>query len=583
MSQTLCRGIWPKQRRHPRRRRQGCDVAAECLESRVLLATWSGWHELELVGRDSDGYWQSSGFDRQYSPVIGETVTQENEPYAWWRPDVDWRHVRAGDFDGDGMSDVIGLAGDSGQWWVSLSDMIGSTTRLGVTWSTATQWFEAAVVDLNAPGDRGDVGQFTHKSDLVARDEWGNWWAAISNGDGTFHTQPFFVWNPASQWTQLQFIDFDLDGTTDVVGLDTKGNVAALLSRYNYAPIDLAYMAAAPGTPAGQWSPIVEDFLVLNNFFGDGRMTVAVHTADGVWHVLANTSLPNQPSLLPAPPLVELFDWNPAGGWRDVMTTDLDGDGRSEVIGRTFSGQWWSSSSVPGNGISTKVIGAWNESAGWHDVRATTTRDGADVLVGRTTVGNWWMSEWTSTDMLRSVRLGQWSDAATRRDVHAAHATRSPVAVRYDGTTRLIDIKSHRSGSVASITGYVRVVEGKFGPGGPAPIGFSAGAEVAYDAPGVLGFTSVTRVEGLFWFLGDPWPPVGSDTTTYFVQFDGHLGSDSFTSTRGDTLSNPKPGIARGWAGDDTLVAIDNDAYDQLFGGDGLDVLHGDPGDLIVE
>src|SRR5437660_200903 len=80
---------------------------------------------------------------------------------------VSWVDVQVGDFNGDGLADIVGRADEFGQWWVGLSN--GSTmftNHLWGTWSTSVRWDDVQLGDFNNDG----------KMDLAGRvDESGQW------------------------------------------------------------------------------------------------------------------------------------------------------------------------------------------------------------------------------------------------------------------------------------------------------------------------------------------------------------------------------------------------------------------------
>ena len=102
--------------------------------------------------------------------------------------------VQVGDFNGDGLADIVGRADELGQWWVGLSN--GSTmftNHLWGTWSTSVRWDDVQLGDFNNDG----------KMDLAGRvDESGQWWVALSNGS-QFNNQLWATWSTAISWVDV--------------------------------------------------------------------------------------------------------------------------------------------------------------------------------------------------------------------------------------------------------------------------------------------------------------------------------------------------------------------------------------------
>src|SRR5207244_10022636 len=117
--------------------------------------------------------------------------------------------VQTGDFNGDGFSDIVGRAKETGQWWVSLSNGSGGfTTRLWDTWSTGVTWVDVKVGDFNGDG----------KMDIVGRAlESGQWWMGQSTGS-SFANKLWDTWSTRVSWGDEKVGDFNGDGKSDITG-----------------------------------------------------------------------------------------------------------------------------------------------------------------------------------------------------------------------------------------------------------------------------------------------------------------------------------------------------------------------------
>jgi hypothetical protein len=574
------------------RRQRSFAPAIESLELRALLAgyngPWTGLYDLEVAGRAGDGTWWATGFDLPHEENSTDpTAPQHDEVFAKWNPAAHWQNVRSGDFDGDGMSDIAGWDASSGDWWVSLADMTGSTTVRAAHWSTGTAWSDIAAADLASHRDRVGDGHFTHKSDLVGRDQWGHWWGAISNGDGTFTTQLLANWSAATVWHDVRVGDINGDLATDIVGRDDWGNWWATRSVVGSDLEGLTYQTAFLGSwsPSAKWQDVlfVADYGKLLAPYPMAQTTwpaIVGRANDGTWWAMEFRS---------GEPITSYAGWwSPSVHWQDVTAADLDGDGTNEIVGRTTDGQWWRGTSNP------MFIGSWYEVAGWQDVRAVhgdslgryvfTDVGGTstwkwvvgDMLIGRTSDGTWWGSRLAPTGAtLESLRLGVWNEAAGWHDVHAGHLTRDPVASRSvraeEGAFHLeIDIRGNRHGTTVEVHDEERLVT--FPPEIPhrPPLIVVYVDRVVNYTPAGGETQRVPSQVGVF-PSGTP-----SNLTPTSITFVGHYGIDDFKDL---TLA---ASTARGMAGDDKLDAQDghtNWPADALFGGDGLDKILGDPGE----
>lgn len=551
--ERLSRGVsWRRPRRHFN------PVIAEVLEERVLPAhtlgvAWEGIHDFEVVGRTAGGQWWSGGYDAQ--PLGSETGFQ-NEAFASWSGGVNWQTVRHGDFDGDGLSDVAGRDPQTGNWWITYSDGVRSTTRLGANWDRTAGWTDVAAVDFASPDDRtpGNL-HFTNKADLIGRVASGQnagWWvAAVSRGDGTFVSVSLNRWAPNAGWRDVRFLDINNDGATDVVGRTSTGNWWALRSMVDPTTREgLSYdnVLLATWNEAAGW----RDVRVATDFFRDGRAAILARSSGGEWRALAFDSSGAAVTRV-------VGNWNEAAGWRDVSvgfgTRFLAGP---SLFGRTAGGDWWRSEWT-GTTFASYRIAHWEESAGWRDVQLARSRDSLQAwIVGRTASGQWWAAALSNDNRSSTnVLMGRWDESAGWRDVTVAFdkpVTRSAVAVQKrivgDIQDILVNIQGNRAGTTVTVDNESNPAFGLFG------------IKVTYLVTG----SAVPR-ETLIYETSSAFVP----NRLWWLEFNGHYLADAY-----DNNSN-KPSEALGWAGDDTFDTV-NGVVDSIVGGDGVDGGQGDPG-----
>jgi hypothetical protein len=59
--------------------------------------------------------------------------------------------------------------------------------------------------------------------------------------------------------------------------------------------------------------------------------------------------------------------WSPTVNWQDVQIGDFDGDGLSDIAGRSDSGKWVVAISQ-GDGFINSIWATWNPNAQWEKV-----------------------------------------------------------------------------------------------------------------------------------------------------------------------------------------------------------------------
>lgn len=217
--------------------------------SDVVCADFNGDGRDDVAGRTPSGQWWVglSNADR-----LGFT----NQRLARWTAEAVWAEVLVGDFNGDGMADIAGLA-DSGVWWGALGneDGTGDVAALGV-WSPALGFGDITTGDFNADG----------KTDIVGRAANGQWWAAMAKPDVIgFNNELIGGWSTRTEWTSVASGDFNGDGSTDIVGRASNGQWWGLMS-------DGTAGGLRTNTLVGYWSRRVNwTGIITGDADGDGR------------------------------------------------------------------------------------------------------------------------------------------------------------------------------------------------------------------------------------------------------------------------------------------------------------------------
>jgi hypothetical protein len=134
--------------------------------------------------------------------------------------------------------------------------------------------------------------------------------------------------------------------------------------------------------------PVGGTFLA-GDFDGDGSLDAA-QWIGGRWKVRTSADRST----------VDWGGWSPDVQWLDLLTGDVDGDGKDDIVGRTGAGHWWVARST-GNAFRNARWGRWSNQAHWSEVTLSdVSGDGRADLVGRTDAGQWWISVSTGRELM---------------------------------------------------------------------------------------------------------------------------------------------------------------------------------------
>ena len=347
----------------------------------ILLAAPVGSTAYDLVGRASNGAWWvgesdgASSFTNQYG--------------TRWSTNVTWEHVMVGDFNGDGVDDIVGRVSHNGDWWVGLSNGDGTFTNTKWTrWSTNVTWEHVMVGDFNGDG----------MDDLIGRVQSnGDWWIGSSTGTG-FTNAKWTRWSTGVTWTDVMVGDFNGDGRDDLIGrVQSNGDW---------------WIGSSTGTGFTnakwtRWSTNVDwRDVMVGDFNGDGRDDIIGRVShNGDWWIGSSTGTEFANA--------KWTRWSTGVTWTDVMVGDFNGDGCDDLVGRVQSnGDWWVASST-GVGFTNAKWTRWSTNVDWLDVMVGDFNgDGADDLVGRVSHnGDWWIGSSTGTGF-SNTKWTRWSATA---------------------------------------------------------------------------------------------------------------------------------------------------------------------------
>jgi hypothetical protein len=369
-------------RRHARRPPQ----AAEVLEERILL-TPSPTKPEDITGFQAGRWVTSLGTTNRSGAVTSQWDTFSN---------IAWNFVGEGDFNGDGLTDVIGFY--KGTWYVGLSTgssfnhLLNGVSHAWAQWNPAVSWQDIRIADLNGDG----------LSDIFGR-AGTSFWAALSNG-ASFNGASLWGTTGGLNYSALLLADVGTpagpaDGNADILVFTTGGNWV------------VGYSTGAQFTNGSVWA--VWDVttpwqgLTAADMNGDGLADVVGFRA-GRWRVGVSTGT--------AFGTVQWAVWAQAA-WQDARVGDFDGNGVGDIAAR-LSGQWWVGlGSLPSGTlvVNTSYFGAWSNAVTWQDVRVGDfDGDGRDDIAGRYL--NQWYVGFTTADsagktglLFHNLAFANWS------------------------------------------------------------------------------------------------------------------------------------------------------------------------------
>jgi len=334
----------------------------------------------DVVGRTANGNWWISinaGTTGLLSPKIA----------GHWSPTAGWRDVQFGDFDGNGLEDIVGRT-SGGVWWIGVNAGGAFQNRYMGFWSERVGWQDVGVGDFNGDG----------RDDVVGRTSNGAWYVAQSVGT-TFVTTRWAGWSSAAGWHDARIGDFDGDGRDDIAARNKYGSW--WVGRSTGSSFASSFWAG--WNEAAGW----RDVLVAD-FDGNGADDIAARSRFGEWYVGLSVGARFSTT--------RWTNWNESVGWRDVAVGDFYGDVRPEIIGRTSTGAWYVAANL-GASFSTLSFGSWVENSGWRDVQVGQFAGSAKAdILARTATGAWYVGV-NSGSGLTFRPFGQWNESLVWQNV----------------------------------------------------------------------------------------------------------------------------------------------------------------------
>jgi len=314
----------------------------------VALPDDGGWEEVIRGDFDGDGRTDVAMLSSAGNWWVA--LTPASGPYApatTWaslRTDVTWRFPSAGDFNGDGRTDIALFNPLSGTWKVLASNGSGFDKLTFGSWDPAANWTTPLTGDFNGDG----------RTDLAARSlADGGWRVALSDGSA-FATSIWRRQRTSIAWEHLTAADFNGDGLTDIAVWNTRSGAWRVLqstgSRFTNSRFTF-------WDPAANWTDVV-----AADFDGDGRIDLSAREATGGALVVALT----QPESFTTATWGQL---ETSVAWQFITPGDFDGDGQKDLVAWDPATGTWRLLSSTGASFVASNFGSWSTGTDWTATR----------------------------------------------------------------------------------------------------------------------------------------------------------------------------------------------------------------------
>jgi hypothetical protein len=254
---------------------------------------------------DSDLLFQQASGTPQIWLMNGTSIISETSLAT---PPASWKIVTSGDFNGDGLSDILWINTSTNQpaiWEMNGTSIISA---VGLA-APPSSWHIAGVGDVNGDGH----------SDIIWQNSDGT--PSVWQMNGTSIVSATALPNPGSAWKIVATGDFNGDGNTDLLWDNTASGQPAIWEMNGSSIVSAVGLAPQPANM---------EIIGTGDFNGDGDADIlwlnTITNAPTIW-IMNGTSVASMATLSAPPP-----------SWRLVGTSDLYGTGKADILWQNSDG-----------------------------------------------------------------------------------------------------------------------------------------------------------------------------------------------------------------------------------------------------
>lgn len=324
----------------------------------------------DICGRSADGI--TCEVSQKGAAATSVKGPAWSDAAGWNKPEYYWS-IQTADINGDGKSDLCARDGQGVVCEISTGTGFGAEVR-GPNWGDSSGWAKPQYYSTFQFGDVDGDG----KADLCERGAAGMV-CELSNGKGFPTEVEGPAWSDAAGWDQpqhyqsIQLVDVNGDGRADLCGRGKAGITCSIFDGRVFLP----ELAGPAWSDAAGWDkPQYSETIRYADIDGDGLTDVCGRSATGVSCGLSNGK--GFPTEIAGPPWSDASGWNASAYYTTLQFADINGDGKADLCARASQGVICEISN--GKGFPTQVVGpTWSSASGWDDAEYNSTLGFADL------------------------------------------------------------------------------------------------------------------------------------------------------------------------------------------------------------